>query len=48
MVNQVFERDFGFPENLFPSKGIENFQNLQCLSHKNILTFQKDDYFENP
>ena len=32
----------------FQSQSIENVQNSQWLSHKNILIFQTEGYFKNP
>ena len=39
---------FRFSENLFQSYSIEQFQNFQWLSNKNMLIPQAEGYFENP
>ena len=47
-VLQFFEKGFRFSENSFKSKSIENGQNFQSLSHKNITISQTEGYFKNP
>ena len=48
MVLQVFEKGFRFWENWFQSYNIENVQNFQLLSHKNMPISQTEGYFKNP
>ena len=43
-----FQKGFHFSENLTQSWSIENVQNLQPLSNKNIPISKTEDYFENP
>ena len=48
MLLQFSEKGFRFPENLFQSESIENFQNFHWLSHKSMPISQAKGYFENP
>ena len=48
MVLQFCERGLRSSENVFQSLSIENVQNFQWLSHKNMPISQTEGYFENP
>ena len=44
-VLQIFEKDFWFFKKSVSK--VQNVQNLQWLSHKNVPVSQTEDYFEN-
>ena len=46
-VVQFFEKSFRFSEHSFKSESIENGQNFQLLSHKNMPISQTDGNFKN-
>ena len=47
MVLWFFEKALHFSWNIFQSWNIENVQNFQWLSHKNIPISQTEGYFKN-